>query len=85
MSEPCTEKCRASVLCVVCGKRKAPVGRDVGIAWDSYCMLDECAGYQQAPRPPHLWPSECVACWNLFMAGERRDCDECIAREAALP
>lgn len=82
-NDPCIESCRATVYCTTCEKRKAPVGRSVGLgADDLYCNLD-CTGYRADPKPPHLWPNECLACSTLFRNGERRDCDECIAREAA--
>lgn len=80
----CTDACRAMVYCTTCRKRKAPIGRSVPLgAEDGYCMLDDCPGYQQDPPPPHLWPSECVACWNIFMSGGRGDCEACRAREEA--
>jgi hypothetical protein len=55
---PCSEECRTPVDCLVCGKRKCPVGRDPGIeAASGYCDW-ECPGYDKKPNPPHLWPGE---------------------------
>lgn len=79
----CSESCRAIVYCTTCGKRKAPVGRSIGLgAEDCYCHSD-CAGYRAEPAPPHLWPNECLACWTIFLSGERHSCDECLAKDAA--
>lgn len=57
MSE-CTEACRAMPDCTVCGRRKQPRGRSVPAeCHGSYCDYD-CAGYEQEPKPGHLWPEE---------------------------
>lgn len=49
--------------CVVCRKIKKPIGRDAGIAHNSYCTGDHpgesgCRGYREEPRPGDLWPGE---------------------------
>lgn len=54
----CTEACERVVRCVVCGRKKPPVGRDVASAWNgSYCAR-ECEGYAMDPIGGHLWPGE---------------------------
>lgn len=54
----CTVACERIVECVVCGKRKAPNGRDPGMySASSYCAY-ECPGRYQPPLPGHLWPGE---------------------------
>lgn len=54
----CTIDCERVVECVVCGRRKAPAGRDPGAYMsNSYCEY-ECPGRHQDPPPGHLWPGE---------------------------
>lgn len=54
----CTIECERVVECVVCHKRKAPAGRDPGVAASSgYCDY-ECTGRHLEPLPGHLWPGE---------------------------
>lgn len=56
--QDCTEKCARMPECALCGRRKAPIGRDVAAAMGgSYCN-DPCSGYRQEPHPGHLWPEE---------------------------
>ncbi len=55
---PCTEKCRAPVVCMRCHLRKKPIGRDAGAAQANSLCDYECPGYYEEPRPPHLWPNE---------------------------
>ena len=44
--------------CTYCGRRKKPIGRDVGAAAaNGYCD-HECEGYHCEPRPGYDWPSE---------------------------
>ena len=54
------------VICATCGKRKKPLGRDVGLLIDSYCYDyadgDGCEGYNQPPKPVTYFPGECPAC-----------------------
>lgn len=51
----CSAACWTPVDCTLCGKRKAPSGRSVPLAMaNGYCDND-CAGYHQDPKPPHLW------------------------------
>lgn len=45
-------------VCLTCGKRKAPRGRDVAPAMASDLCTRDCAGYGDAPRPGRLWPGE---------------------------
>lgn len=54
----CTTDCERVVYCDTCGMRKQPTGRSVPmVAANSYCSWD-CSGYQQDPKPGHLWPGE---------------------------
>jgi hypothetical protein len=54
----CTANCAARVQCTTCKRMKAPRGRSIPLeAAGGYCD-DECAGYDEEPKPPHLWPSE---------------------------
>jgi hypothetical protein len=81
IDKDCTEACTAMPRCTVCGMRKKPRGRDVGLlAANSYCWPD-CSGYYEEPRAGHLWPGE----WKEELAA--RQCakgnhewkdDECI-------
>jgi hypothetical protein len=51
----CVEACWTMPECSVCGLRKKPYGRDSMTS--GYCDSD-CEGYNQPPRPGHLWPDE---------------------------
>lgn len=54
----CTESCELVVDCVVCKRRKPPIGRDVPpYIGGSYCE-HECPGHDLEPRGGHLWPGE---------------------------
>lgn len=54
----CAADCWARVECARCGKVKAPRGRSIPLpAAGGYCD-SSCAGYYDAPKPPHLWPQE---------------------------
>jgi len=54
----CTEACAAQPECVVCLKRKAPMGHSVPLeAATGYCQPG-CIGYWIEPKPGHLWPEE---------------------------
>lgn len=49
--------------CATCGRTKKPIGRDAGIAHNSFCAGDHpgekgCPGYRQEPYPGDLWPGE---------------------------
>ena len=50
--------------CTVCKRPKKPLGRDAGIAVDSYCHDaggrngQGCPGYLRDPRPLFTWPGE---------------------------
>jgi hypothetical protein len=54
----CTIDCIAHQVCAVCGRRKAPRGRSVPLEMANGLCTDVCEGYQQAPKPGHLWPDE---------------------------
>src|ERR1041384_385109 len=54
----CTDACRTPVNCTVCGLRKNPVGRSASLEMCNSLCDWECEGYQQDPKPPHLWPNE---------------------------
>jgi len=45
-----------AVYCVVCGHRKAPIGRSV--PFGMYLCDHECDGYRKEPLPGQLWPGE---------------------------
>lgn len=65
VADDCTEECAAMPRCGVCGQRKRPRGRSVGLeAENSYCGFD-CPGFNQEPRSGHLWPEE----WRRDEAG----------------
>lgn len=50
-----------SVYCVVCKRRKAPIGRSVPYEiYGAYCER-ECAGYDIEPFVGSLWPGETEA------------------------
>ncbi|HET7379564.1 MAG TPA: hypothetical protein VFJ24_05955 [Gaiellales bacterium] len=54
----CTPACWAMPDCKRCGMRKAPRGRSVPLeAANGYCGWD-CPGYDEDPKPGHLWPEE---------------------------
>jgi len=54
----CTKECERVVECVVCKRRKPPIGRDVSpYMFGSYCE-HECPGRNAEPRGGHLWPGE---------------------------
>lgn len=44
------------VVCAVCGRTKAPVGRSTPAVM-SLCD-DDCRGYRTPPLPGSLWPGE---------------------------
>ena len=48
----------APVECVICHKRKRPVGRSVPIEMESSLCHYECPGYYEEPKPSDLWPGE---------------------------
>lgn len=46
------------VECLICKKRKAPIGRSISLATaGSYCNF-ECYGYYQEPKADYLFPNE---------------------------
>lgn len=53
---PMNDKIGIAVYCVVCGHRKAPIGRSVPIGL--YLCDRDCDGYDIAPLPGSLWPGE---------------------------
>lgn len=58
MSDGCTEACEATQVCTVCGMRKNPRGRSAPLEMANSLCDWECAGYNQEPKPGHLWPGE---------------------------
>ena len=46
-----------TVMCVVCGHTKKPIGRS-GPLGTYYCERDTCTGYDIEPLPGSLWPGE---------------------------
>ena len=51
--KPCGPACWTSVDCAVCGRIKAPSGRSMPA--EMVRCDDDCPGYRQDPKPPHLW------------------------------
>ena len=58
-----------AVECVVCGRKKKPVGRSAPAEMANSLCDHECEGYWKEPIPGQLWPNEtqedfgyCVAC-----------------------
>lgn len=49
-------KVGVGVECLVCGQRKAPVGRSAPLAM--YLCNHECIGYYEEPLVGSLWPGE---------------------------
>jgi len=48
----------SEVLCAVCGRCKAPRGRDIPLErFSDLCVVD-CPGYNQDPLQGDLWPGE---------------------------
>lgn len=54
----CTKDCERTPECSVCRKFKAPRGRSVPLAMENSRCNFHCPGYDQDPRPGHLWPGE---------------------------
>lgn len=52
----CTRECERVAYCTTCGSRKAPRGRSAPM--EMRCCDFECPGYEQEPKPGHLWPGE---------------------------
>lgn len=52
----CTEACEATQICATCGHRKAPMGRAIPLTM--YMCDRDCEGYDEDPKPGHLWPGE---------------------------
>jgi hypothetical protein len=52
------EKVGIAVNCKVCGLRKKPVGRSAPMEMANSLCDWECPGYNQDPKPGHLWPDE---------------------------
>lgn len=57
----CTVACEATQECVVCRRRKKPVGRAGPIEMANGMCDDDCRGYRLDPTPGHLWPGEIAA------------------------
>lgn len=55
---PHNETCWRQVDCIVCGKRKKPIGRDAPTAMANSLCDHECPGYYRDPQPPHYWSKE---------------------------
>ena len=52
------EKAGKAVDCVVCGRRKKPVGRSAPMEMANSLCDQDCEGYYQEPKPGQLWPGE---------------------------
>lgn len=58
LTPSCSIDCELVVECVVCKRRKPPIGRSVPMeASGGYCEY-ECPGHNLEPRGGHLWPGE---------------------------
>lgn len=83
----CDAKCWTDVDCARCGLRKAPRGRSVPMeAANSYCSFD-CPGYDQEPKPPHLW-GEHDSCRHYSdpegWAAHEADCNQCMPSRESM-
>jgi hypothetical protein len=47
-----------AVYCMVCGKRKKPIGRSAPLEMANSLCDHECPGYRTPPEPGWLWPGE---------------------------
>lgn len=47
-----------AVDCLVCGRRKKPVGRSAPLLMAGSLCDDDCPGYWQEPKPGQLWTGE---------------------------
>ena len=54
----CSKACERIVVCTICKRRKAPIGRSVPPEMTTSYCTDACNGYRQEPRSNHLWPGE---------------------------
>lgn len=54
----CTHRCEATQQCHVCGRRKKPVGRSAPLEMANGLCDQDCKGYDEEPKPGHLWPGE---------------------------
>ena len=52
------ESVGVAVDCVVCRRRKKPVGRSAPLPLAGALCDDDCEGYRQDPTPSQLWPGE---------------------------
>ena len=47
------------VICTICGKKKAPVGRSISdLTRLGYCDTDLCRGYWDEPKPDTIFEGE---------------------------
>lgn len=78
-SVPC-ETC-APIQCVVCKRRKKPIGRDAS-GQENLCNSWDCVGYMEEPQPRSYWPSDpdCPDCsgtgqwyWKYHQPGDWDD------------
>lgn len=53
-----TAKAGVAVNCIVCGRRKKPIGRSAPLEMANSLCDRECAGYYEVPLPGQLWPGE---------------------------
>lgn len=58
VSRDCDASCEARQACVVCHRRKAPLGRSVAAEMAGGLCDHDCGGYYKDPKPGHLWPGE---------------------------
>jgi hypothetical protein len=50
-----------TVVCIVCGRHKKPMGRSEALPMAGTLCNEDCEGYELNPRPGHLWPRETEA------------------------
>jgi hypothetical protein len=53
-----TREVGKAVDCVVCHRRKKPIGRSAPLEMANSLCDFECEGYMQDPQPGDLWPGE---------------------------
>lgn len=62
LTPQCDPRCWQEAICRRCGRSKAPRGRSLPLVMCGSRCHDECPGYAEDPKPPHLWPNEAPGC-----------------------
>ena len=68
-----TPRVGTTIICVTCGKRKAPVGRSVSPAEANSLCNHECSGYMKEPVPDYLFPGESDADFGYHYNPQRQE------------